>query len=228
MNELEKRVNEELSALLEGKNLNKVLWQKGFQGQQGPASADYLVEHGYLTQEAVDYVEEMQDTFDSFYYQWHYDVRQYLLSGEDEDFNEEIVGLDEEEIEEIIDESIDCESWVFIAYKNLIAEVVGEIMEEQKQEQFEKDCEEYKAKLERIEGLQVHYSTAQTEYNSTYRNGLHVFDYDVDTNNCDFIELWITWDTEYGWNYDGFDTFDEVFDYLKENVNNLSHYQTLT
>jgi hypothetical protein len=223
MRTLEQRVSEAIKETIGNQNLNKVLWKQGFQGQQGPTSVDYEVKCGRVSIEAAQYLEEMEDTFHSEYYKWHSDLHNYYMNGEDEDFNEETEGYTEDEMYEAVDEYIDCDGWVFLAYQAFTATIITEVMEEIKEEKFEKDCEEYKTKLESIEGLQVHYSTAQTEYNSTYRNGLHVFDYDEETNTDDFIELWITYDGDStsGWEYGGFDTFDELFAYLKENVKNL-------
>lgn len=235
MTQLEKRVNEELNALLEGKNLNKVLWQKGFQGEQGAPSAGYLVKNGYLTQEAVDYVEEAEDTFHSFYYKWEYDVRQYLLSGQDEDFNEEIVGLDEEEIEDIINESMDCEGWVFVGFTNLVAEVVGEIMSEIKHEQFQKDYQEYKTKLQTIEGMNVDDSFVYDDFGYESVNGFSVYTIEDDEWANPYIDSYIEWTEDRGWRYVAcigneignkkrceFDNIDDIIGFFKTTINELT------
>ena len=230
MNQLEKRVNEELNAILEGKNLNQVLWKKGYETTHGPCGTEYLIQNGYLTQEAVDYVEEMCDTFHSFYYQWHYDVRQSLLSGEDEDFNEDIQGLSEDEIEDILDEYIDFEGSVFYAFNNLVAEVVGEIMSEAKYEQFEKEYEEYKTKLETIEGVYVDDSIVYDDYDYESVNGFNVYIAEDDPFT-EPIYAYIGWAEKSGWCYTvlvgseignkerfEFDNIDDLVNFVKTTI----------
>jgi len=221
--DLEQKVSERIKETIGDQNLNRVLWRQGFQGQQGPTSVDYEVECGRVSTEAAQYLAEMEDTFHSEYYKWQGDLHNHYMNGEDEDFNEETEGYTEDEMYDAVDEWVDGDGWVFQAYQAFVATIITEVMEEIKYEEFEKECEEYKQKLQTIDGLQIYNSTTTDENGISYVDGLHVFDYDEETNADDFIELWITYDGDStsGWEYGGFDTFDELFDYLKNNVKNI-------
>lgn len=221
--DLEQRVSEAIKETIGDQNLNKVLWKQGFQGQQGPTSVDYEVECGRVSIDAAQYLKDMEDTFHSEYYKWHGDLHNYYMSGEDEDFNEETEGYTEDEMYESLDEWVDGDGWVFQAYQAFVATIITQVMEEIADEKWETELEEYRQKLQTINGLQIYNSTTTDDYGISYVDGLHVFDYDEETNPNDFIELWITYDSDStsGWEYGGFDTFDEVFDYLKKNVKNI-------
>jgi len=224
--DLKQRVSEAIKETIGDQNLNQVLWRQGFQGQQGPTSVDYEVECGRVSIDAAQYLKEMEDTFHSEYYNWHSDVHKYYINGEDEDFNEETKGYTEDEIWEAADEWIDSDGWVFQAYQAFVATIMTEVMEEIKEEQFEKDIKEYRSRLESIEGLVVensyYYPRARYwDHETKVLNGLEVFTYEDDDTTNDIEETYIEWSSEDGWSYgDGFDTFDELFDYLKNNVKN--------
>ena len=104
------------------------------------------------------------------------------------------------EIEDVIDESIDCDGFVFTAFRNLVAEVVGEIMSETKYEQFEKDCKKYRKKLKTIEGLYVDDSIIYDDYGYESVNGINAYT-DLDDESTIEIESYIEWSEERGWSY---------------------------
>lgn len=221
--DLKQRVSESIKETIGDQNLNQVLWRQGFQGQQGPTSVDYEVECGRVSIEAAQYLQEMEDTFHSEYYKWHSDLQNHYMSGEDEDFNEETEGYTEHEIWEAADEWVDGDGWVFQAYQAFVATIITQVMEEIKEEQFEKDIKEYRSRLESIEGLVVDdfYHYPYERYERRYLTGLEVYTYEDDDTTNDIEETYIEWSSEDGWSYgDGFDTFDELFDYLKNNVKN--------
>jgi hypothetical protein len=227
MTDLEQRVSEAIKETIGNQNLNKVLWKQGFQGQQGPTSVDYEVKCGRVSIEAAQYLKEMEDTFHSEYYKWHSDLHNYYMNGEDEDFNEETEGYTEDEMYEAVDEHIDCDGWVFLAYQAFVATIITEVMEEIKEEKFVSDYKEYRKKLESIEGLVVEdsYYYPRARYWDTETkvlNGFEVFTYEDDETTNDIETMYIEYSAEDGWSYNHrFDTFDELFAYLKENVKNL-------
>ena len=228
-NTLELKTRKHLKEIINGKNLNKVLWDYNFQTSQGPASTEYLVKEERLLQEAVDYVKEMDDTFHCEYYNWDGEIREYYLSGKDEEFNDDTVGMDEDKLLEMLDEYIDAEGWVFYAFQNLVAMAVSDVMNEIKYEQFDTDYDKFKSALQNIDDLYtngdlyVDDNILYDDYGSSSINGLHVYT-PADYDSTSELEFYIEWTEDTLWSYyecktsTDFNNIDEVVSYIKANI----------
>ena len=160
--------------------------------------------------------------FMDLYYEWHSICSHNNATGKDEDFNEHIEeyypNIDEDEKWNIAHEWVDDDGFTYGAYISYITELVEENLEEIKEEQFEKDYEVYKNKLKTIKGLEVEASYLYDNCGYKTLNGLEVWTYDDCEYGASNIEKYIEWTSEDGWNYDGFDTFKELFNYIKSNM----------
>ncbi len=230
MNELQKqevykRVSKQLKQI-KPKNLNNELWDKGHAHTMGYSKPDNTELYDMVTEDIAD-----SNQFMDLYYEWHSHCSHNNATGKNEDFNEHIEeyypNIDEDEKWNIAHDWVDDDGFTYGAYISYITELVEDTIEEIKEEQFEKEYEVYKKKLETIEGLIVAPSYLYDRYgNIKTIDGLHICTDTSEYNENhyeDDIELCITYDSDStsGWDYDGFDTFNELFDYLKENVKNL-------
>jgi hypothetical protein len=218
MNELQKqevykRVNKELQNI-KPENLNNELWDKGHAHTMGYSKPDNT--------ELYDMVSEDFEEFQDLYYEWHSHCSRNNATGKNEDFNEHIEeyypNIDEDEKWNIAHDWVDEDGFTYGAYISYITELVEENLEEIKEEQFEKDYEVYKNKLKTIKGLEVEASYLYDNYGYKTLNGLEVWTYDDDEYGASNIEKYIEWTSEDGWDYDGFDTFKELFNYIKSNM----------
>ena len=214
-----KRVSKQIKKI-KPENLNNELWSSGWSHTMGWSKHDNTELWDMISQE----FEEFQD----LYYEWHSLCSHENATGKNEDFNEHIEeyypNIDEDEKWNIAHDWVDDDGWTYSAYISYITELVEDTIEEIKEEQFDKEYEVYKKKLETIEGLEVAPSYLYDRYgNIKTIDGLHICtDTSLYNENHyeDDIELCITYDADStsGWDYDGFDTFKELFNYIKSNM----------
>ena len=229
MNELQKqevykRVSKQLKQI-KPKNLNNELWSSGWAHTMGWSKHDNTELWDMISQDMSD-----EGKFTDLYYEWHSLCSHENATGKNEDFNEHIEeyypNIDEDEKWNIAHDWVDDDGWTYSAYTSYVTELVEENLEEIKEEQFEKDCKEYKNKLKNIKGLEIDNSTIYDDYGYESINGLYLYTYedDEDTPN---IEFYIEWTLETGWSYydcvskKDLNNIDEVVSYIKSNMKKL-------
>jgi hypothetical protein len=238
MTDLEKqkvylKVNKELKKIKPAK-LNSLLWEKGHAHTMGYGSGD-------SNKEIYDIVMEDMELFEGLYYEWHSICSSDNANGKNEDFNEHIEeyypNIDEDVKWDIANDWVDEDGFTYGAYVCYITELVETALEEIAEEKFETDYKEYRLKLESIEGLVVDdsYFYPNARYwdrETKVINGFEVYTYDDDETTNDIGPIYIEYSAEEGWSYGDYDefdsnvsynTFDELFDYLKKNVYKLEY-----
>lgn len=208
-----KRVSKQIKKI-KPENLVNELWSSGWAHTMGWSKHDNT--------ELWDMISQEFENFQDLYFDWHSICSHNNATGKNEDFNEHIEeyypNIDEDEKWNIAHDWVDDDGWTYSAYISYITELVENAIEEIKEEQFEKEYEVYKKKLETIEGLEVAPSYLYDNYGYKTLNGLEVWTYDDDEYGASNIEKYIEWTSEDGWDYDGFDTFKELFNYIKSNM----------